>query len=150
MRPLILLISIISLSIASCKKDDLSDKSSRAFIVTQRATCSSTIGNPNSRISEISNLNKKLENSESKILDIKLSKQIFKVRYIYLTMAMEGVLIMKKDELDNEYYFIIENVLTTRKYSFLNVDLIRDFVDDTKIYIFETHRNKKYLLTPIF
>lgn len=57
MRPLILLISIISLSIASCKKDDLSDKSSRAFIVTQRATCSSTIGNPNSRISEISNLN---------------------------------------------------------------------------------------------
>jgi len=39
-RPLIILLSIISLSISSCQKDSLSDLTSRAFIVTQRATCS--------------------------------------------------------------------------------------------------------------
>ena len=40
MRPLILLISIISLSIASCKKDESSpDLTNKGFIITQYATC---------------------------------------------------------------------------------------------------------------
>ena len=82
---------------------------------------------------EVDILVKKLKDTEMKALDFKLSKQIFNVKYNYLSMVIDGCIIMEKE--DGSYYFIIENKTATRTFSFLEIDIRPDSEDESKFYV---------------
>ena len=90
---------------------------------------------------EVDILAKKLKETELKVLDYKLSKQIFNVRYNYLKMQIDGSFIMKKEE--NNYYFVIENKTSTRTLNFLEIDLRGDYNDPNKIFVRFLRDNKE-------
>jgi hypothetical protein len=90
---------------------------------------------------EVDILAKKLKETELKVLDYKLSKQIFNVRYNYLKIQIDGSFIMKKEE--NNYYFVIENKTSTRTLNFLEVDLRGDYNDPNKIFVRFLRDNKE-------
>ena len=90
---------------------------------------------------EVDILHRKLKDTESMALEYKLSKQIFNVRYNYLKMYMDGMIIMKKE--DNYFYFLIENKTSTRTFTFLDVDLRRDFNDPLKFFVRFLKENKE-------
>ena len=82
---------------------------------------------------EVDILVKKLKDTEMKALDFKLSKQIFNVKYNYLSMVIDGCIIMEKE--DGSYYFIIENKTATRTFSFFEIDIRPDSEDESKFYV---------------
>jgi len=90
---------------------------------------------------EVDILVKKLKETESKALELKLSKQTFNVKYNYLKMQMDGSIIMKKE--DNNYYFVIVNTTTTRTFNFLEIDLRSDHTDSHKVYVRFLNENKE-------
>jgi hypothetical protein len=82
---------------------------------------------------EVDILVKKLKETEMKALDFKLSKQTFNVKYNYLSMSIDGCILMEKE--DGLYYFVIENKTATRTFKFMDVDLRSDYEDQTKFYV---------------
>jgi chromosome segregation protein len=82
---------------------------------------------------EIENNRKKIKELESRVADIKLSKQIFDVTYFYMRMQIPGRIIMQRE--GNSFSFSIENRTSTRKYSFLDIEIRKDANDPNKIII---------------
>lgn len=82
---------------------------------------------------EVSTLKKDLKNYEKIISDYKLSKQVFNVNYNYMSLTLNGNIIIEKE--GNGFSFIIENRTATRKFSFLDVDLFCDQNDPSKVTI---------------
>ena len=82
---------------------------------------------------EVSTLKKDLKNYEKIISDYKLSKQVFNVNYNYMSLTLNGNIIIEKE--GNGFSFIIENRTATRKFSFLDVDLFLDQNDPSKVTI---------------
>ena len=83
---------------------------------------------------EFDSLKKEIKELEKTISENKYSKRIFFVEYTYMGVSMNGNITIEKD-LNNNYNFIIENRTTTRKFSFLDIDIISDKSDPRKIII---------------
>ena len=83
---------------------------------------------------EFDSLKKEIKELEKTISENKYSKRVFYVEYTYMGVSMNGNITIEKD-LKNNYNFIIENRTTTRKFSFLDVDIISDKSDPRKIII---------------
>lgn len=75
----------------------------------------------------------KIKEYESQLAEYKFSKQVFDVTYIYLRMSIEGKIIFQKE--GDQYSIAIANRTNTRRYSFLDVDIVRDIQDSNKIYV---------------
>jgi hypothetical protein len=84
---------------------------------------------------EVDILAKKLKETEMKALDFKLTKQIFNVKYNYLTMTIDGCIIMEKEKENGSYYFVIENKTSTRTFKFIDVDIWSDNNDKNKFFV---------------
>ena len=83
---------------------------------------------------EFDSLKKEIKELEKTISENKYSKRVFYVEYTYMGVSMNGNITIEKD-LKNNYNFIIENRTTTRKFSFLDIDIISDKSDPRKIII---------------
>jgi hypothetical protein len=84
--------------------------------------------------SELENTKRKLKEYENKFNEIRLGKQVFDVTYYYLnSLPLVGKLIMVKE--GEAFFFIVENKSSSKKVSFLDVDIRRDIKDSHKIYI---------------
>jgi hypothetical protein len=82
---------------------------------------------------EVDILAKKLKETEMKALDFKLTKQIFNIKYNYLTMTIDGCIKMEKE--DGNYYFVIENKTSTRTFKFIDIDIWNDNNEKNKFFI---------------
>jgi hypothetical protein len=82
---------------------------------------------------EIEMNRKKVKEYESKLAEYKLSKQSFEVTYIYLRMPIEGRITFQKE--GDQYSVQIHNRTATRKYSFLDLDILRDPNENNKIIV---------------
>ena len=82
---------------------------------------------------EVSSLKKELKNLEKIISDYKLAKQIFNVTYNYMSLTLNGNIIIEKE--GDSFSFIIENRTATRKFSFLDVEITIDSGDPTKLIL---------------
>ena len=83
---------------------------------------------------EFDSLKKEIKELEKTISENKYSKRIFFVEYTYMGVSMNGNITIEKD-LNNNYNFIIENRTTTRKFSFLDIDIFGDKTNPKKIII---------------
>ena len=83
---------------------------------------------------EFDSLKKEIKELEKTISENKYSKRIFFVEYTYMGVSMNGNITIEKD-LNNNYNFIIENRTTTRKFSFLDIDIFGDKNNPKKIII---------------
>jgi chromosome segregation ATPase len=96
--------------------------------------------------SELETNRKKIKDYEAKLNEIRLSKQVFDVTYYYMnSLPIVGKFIMQKE--GDAYIFIIENRTSSRKFSFLDIDIRRDVKDSTKLYvkfIKENHEEEYY------
>jgi hypothetical protein len=83
---------------------------------------------------ELENTRRKLKEYENKISEIRLSKQVFDVTYYYMnSVSMVGKFIMMRE--GEKFVFIIENRTSSRKLSFVDIDLRRDLKDPAKLYV---------------
>ncbi len=83
---------------------------------------------------EFDSLKKEIKELEKTISENKYSKRVFYVEYTYMGVSMNGNITIEKD-LKNNYNFIIENRTTTRKFSFLDIDIFGDKTNPKKIII---------------
>ncbi len=83
---------------------------------------------------EFDSLKKEIKELEKTISENKYSKRVFYVEYTYMGVSMNGNITIEKD-LKNNYNFIIENRTTTRKFSFLDIDIFPDKTNPKKITI---------------
>ena len=74
---------------------------------------------------QINSLKNEIKNLEKTMAENKFSKRVFFVSYTYLTVPMNGNITIEKN-VNGEFYFIIENRISTRKLSFLDVDVSID------------------------
>jgi hypothetical protein len=74
---------------------------------------------------QINSLKNEIKDLEKTIADNKFSKRVFFVSYTYLSVPMNGNITIEKDS-NGEYVFIIENRASTRRVSFLDVDVTID------------------------
>ena len=75
----------------------------------------------------------KIKEHEAKIEEFKLSKQVFEVNYIYLKVYMKAQLTFQKEE--NNFFIYIANRMATRKFTFMDLDILVDQQDNTKIIV---------------
>ena len=83
---------------------------------------------------QINSLKNEIKNLEKTMAENKFSKRVFFVSYTYLTVPMNGNITIEKN-VNGEFYFIIENRISTRKLSFLDVDVTIDPNYKNKIII---------------
>ena len=74
---------------------------------------------------QINSLKNEIKDLEKTIAENKFSKKVFFVSYTYLSVPMNGNITIEKD-VNGNFYFIIENRTSTRKLSFLDVDVTID------------------------
>ena len=74
---------------------------------------------------QINSLKNEIKDLEKTIADNKFSKRVFFVSYTYLSVPMNGNITIEKDS-NGDYVFIIENRASTRRVSFLDVDVTID------------------------
>ena len=74
---------------------------------------------------QINSLKNEIKDLEKTIAENKFSKRVFFVSYTYLSVPMSGNITIEKDVKGN-FNFIIENRTSTRKMSFLDVDVTID------------------------
>ena len=74
---------------------------------------------------QINSLKNEIKELEKTIAENKFSKRVFFVSYTYLSVPMSGNITIEKDVKGN-FNFIIENRTSTRKLSFLDVDVTID------------------------
>ena len=74
---------------------------------------------------QINSLKNEIKELEKTMVENKFSKRVFFVSYTYLSMPMNGNITIEKDAGGN-FCFIIENRTSTRKMSFLDVDVSID------------------------
>lgn len=74
---------------------------------------------------QINSLKKEIKDLEKTMAENKFSKRVFYVSYTYLSMPMNGNITIEKD-INGNFSFIIENRTSTRKMSFLDVDVTID------------------------
>ena len=74
---------------------------------------------------QINSLKNEIKDLEKTIADNKFSKRVFFVSYTYLSVPMNGNITLEKDS-NGDYVFIIENRTSTRRVSFLDVDVTID------------------------
>ena len=74
---------------------------------------------------QINSLKNEIKDLEKTIAENKFSKRVFFVSYTYLSVPMNGNITIEKDS-NGEYVFIIENRTSTRRVSFLDVDVTID------------------------
>ena len=74
---------------------------------------------------QINSLKNEIKDLEKTIAENKFSKRVFFVSYTYLSVPMNGNITIEKD-INNNFSFIIENRTSTRKFSFLDVDVTID------------------------
>ena len=74
---------------------------------------------------QINSLKNEIKDLEKTIAENKFSKKVFFVSYTYLGVPMNGNITIEKD-VNGNFYFIIENRTSTRKLSFLDVDVTID------------------------
>ena len=74
---------------------------------------------------QINSLKNEIKDLEKTIAENKFSKRVFFVSYTYLSVPMNGNITIDKDTSGN-FWFIIENRTSTRKLSFLDVDVTID------------------------
>lgn len=82
---------------------------------------------------ELDTNRKKIKELESKLAEYKLSKQVFEVTYIYLRMPIEGRITFQKE--GEQYSVQIHNRTSTRKYSFIDLEITKDPIENNKIII---------------
>ena len=83
---------------------------------------------------EVNSLKKEIKELQKTISENKFSKRVFYVEYSYMGVSMNGNITIEKD-FKNNYNFIIENRTTTRKFSFLDIDIFPDKTNPKKITI---------------
>jgi hypothetical protein len=83
--------------------------------------------------SELETNRKKVQEYENKLAEYKLSKQVFEVTYIYLRMALEGRITFQREA--DQYYIMIHNRTATRRYTFLELEFVRDNSERNKFII---------------
>ena len=83
---------------------------------------------------EFDSLKKEIKELQKTISENKFSKRVFYVEYSYMGVSMNGNITIEKD-FKNNYNFIIENRTTTRKFSFLDIDIFPDKTNPKKITI---------------
>ena len=74
---------------------------------------------------QINSLKNEIKDLEKTISENKFSKRVFFVSYTYLSVPMSGNITIEKD-IKGNFNFIIENRTSTRKMSFLDVDVTID------------------------
>ena len=74
---------------------------------------------------QINSLKNEIKDLEKTIAENKFSKRVFFVSYTYLSVPMSGNITIEKD-IKGNFNFIIENRTSTRKMSFLDVDVTID------------------------
>ena len=74
---------------------------------------------------QINSLKNEIKELEKTMAENKFSKRVFFVSYTYLSMPMNGNITIEKD-INGNFCFIIENRTSTRKMSFLDVDVSID------------------------
>ena len=74
---------------------------------------------------QINSLKNEIKDLEKTIAENKFSKRVFFVSYTYLSVPMNGNITIDKD-VNGNFCFIIENRTSTRKLSFLDVDVTID------------------------
>ena len=74
---------------------------------------------------QINSLKNEIKELEKTMAENKFSKRVFFVSYTYLSMPMNGNITIEKD-INGNFSFIIENRTSTRKMSFLDVDVSID------------------------
>lgn len=74
---------------------------------------------------QINSLKNEIKDLEKTMAENKFSKRVFFVSYTYLSMPMNGNITIEKD-VNGNFSFIIENRTSTRKMSFLDVDVSID------------------------
>jgi hypothetical protein len=83
---------------------------------------------------ELETNRRKIKEYEAKLNDIRLSKQVFDVTYYYMSsLSIVGKFIMQRE--GETYIFTIENRTSSRRLTFLDIDLRRDVKDGTKLYV---------------
>jgi chromosome segregation ATPase len=82
---------------------------------------------------ELESLRRKVRESEAKLAEYKLSRQVFNVTYSYMRMSISAHIIMQKE--GEIYQFLIENSSGTRKFSYLDVDMRKDDNDINKVIV---------------
>jgi hypothetical protein len=83
---------------------------------------------------ELETNRRKIKEYESKLNEIRLSKQVFDVTYYYMnSLPIIGKFIMQRE--GEAYFFIIENRTSSRRLSFLDIDVRRDVKDLTKLIV---------------
>jgi hypothetical protein len=75
----------------------------------------------------------KIKENEAKIEEFKLSKQVFDVNYIYLKVYMKAQITFQKEE--NNFFIHISNRMATRKFTFMDLDIVVDQQENTKIIV---------------
>jgi hypothetical protein len=83
--------------------------------------------------SELETNRKKVQEYENKLAEYKLSKQVFEVTYIYLRMALEGRITFQRE--GDQYFVMIHNRTATRRYTFLELEFIKDNFERNKFII---------------
>ena len=83
---------------------------------------------------QINSLKNEIKDLEKTIAENKFSKKVFFVSYTYLSVPMNGNITIEKD-VNGNFYFIIENRTSTRKLSFLYVDVTIDHNYKNKIIL---------------
>jgi len=74
---------------------------------------------------QINSLKNEIKDLEKTIAENKFSKRVFFVSYTYLSVPMNGNITIEKD-VNGNFNFILENRTSTRKLSFLDVDVTMD------------------------
>ena len=74
---------------------------------------------------QINSLKNEIKDLEKTIAENKFSKRVFFVSYTYLSVPMNGNITIEKD-VNGNFNFILENRTSTRKLSFLDVDVTID------------------------
>ena len=74
---------------------------------------------------QINSLKNEIKDLEKTIAENKFSKRVFFVSYTYLSVPMNGNITIEKDS-NGDFVFIIENRASTRRLSFLDVDVTID------------------------
>ena len=74
---------------------------------------------------QINSLKNEIKDLEKTIAENKFSKRVFFVSYTYLSVPMNGNITIEKD-VNGDFNFILENRASTRKLSFLDVDVTLD------------------------